>query len=97
MQHLTLEVCFGCPLTILVQRCCALLQGGNGRVNSNVYEGRKFSYRMSKMIVMLMRGRACFDFDLYHSRSLDLAEMTDKDTLWDHFVKHGQFEGRIFR
>ena len=66
-------------------------------MNSNVYEGRKFSYRMSKMIVMLMRGRACFDFDLYLSKSLDLAEMTDKDALWDHFVKHGQFEGRIFR
>ena len=46
---------------------------------------------------MLMRGPACFDFDLYRARSADLAALADQDALWGHFVRDGQFEGRVFR
>lgn len=73
------------------------LQDGEGAVNSNLYKDRKWSYRLSKAIAMLIRGPACFDFDLYHSKSADLAALTDKDELWEHFVRDGQFEGRVFR
>ena len=46
---------------------------------------------------MGIRGSACFDFDLYRSRSPDLAGLADNDQLWEHFLRDGQFEGRIFR
>jgi len=46
---------------------------------------------------MLLRGPSCFDFDFYRSKNADLAVLTDKDKLWQHFVKDGQFEGRTFR
>ncbi len=74
-----------------------LLQDGDRAVNDNLYKDRKSSYRLSKTVAMLIRGRACFDFDLYRSKSADLAALPGNDALWDHFVKDGQFEGRVFR
>ena len=62
-----------------------------------MYKSRKSSYRLSKTIAMLLRGRACFDFDLYRAKSVDLAALPDNDALWNHFVRDGQFEGRVFR
>lgn len=82
---------------VQAQQRSALLQEGGREVNSNVYRDRKPSYRLSKTIAMLIRGRACFDFDLYRSKSADLAALPDDDALWNHFVKDGQFEGRVFR
>ena len=66
-------------------------------MNSNIYRDRKSSFRLSKAITMMIRGPACFDFDLYRSKSADLAGLTDNDMLWEHFVRGGQFEGRVFR
>ncbi len=66
-------------------------------MNTNAYQDRKSSYRLSKAITMRIRGSACFDFDLYRSRSPDLAGLVDNDQLWEHFLRDGQFEGRAFR
>ena len=80
-----------------VQIRSALMQDGDGNVNRNLYRDRKSTYRLSKAITMLIRGPACFDFDLYRSKSADLAALPDNDMLWEHFVRDGQFEGRVFR
>ena len=74
-----------------------MLQDGEGGVNTNLYNDRKSSYRLSKAISMLIRGPSCFDFNFYRSKSADLAVLTDEDKLWQHFVRNGQFEGRVFR
>lgn len=74
-----------------------MLQAGSEDVNTNAYKDKKSRYRLSKAITMLIRGPACFDFDLYLSKSADLAAMTDREELWEHFVRDGQFEGRVFR
>jgi hypothetical protein len=45
---------------------------------------------------MRHRGQACFDFEMYRKRNPDLPKWGNND-LWEHFVKHGQHEGRVFR
>lgn len=72
------------------------LQGVPGAINSNDYATHRASYRLAKVLVMRLRGSACFDFEYYRSRSRDLSSWPQPQ-LWDHFVQDGQFEGRSFR
>ena len=72
------------------------LQGVPGAINSNDYATHRASYRLAKVLVMRLRGSACFDFEYYRSRSRDLSSWPHAQ-LWDHFVQDGQFEGRSFR
>ena len=71
-------------------------QGVPGAINSNDYATHRASYRLAKVLVMRLRGSACFDFEYYRSRSRDLSSWPHAQ-LWDHFVQDGQFEGRSFR
>ena len=71
-------------------------QGVPGAINSNDYATHRASYRLAKVLVMRLRGSACFDFEYYRSRSRDLSSWPQAQ-LWDHFVQDGQFEGRSFR
>ncbi len=73
-----------------------ILQGVPGAINSNDYADHRASYRLAKVLVMQLRGSACFDFEYYRSRSRDLSSWPQPQ-LWDHFVQDGQFEGRSFR
>ena len=46
--------------------------------------------------------QTCFDYAFYLRRNKDLLEQntinaSDEDTIWEHFVYHGQFEPRQFR
>ena len=65
-------------------------------MNSNEYTDRKAAFRLAKAMLMERRGGRCFDFPFYRARSKDLPPLPEPD-LWQHFVKHGQFEGRPFR
>eukprot|EP00884_Botryococcus_braunii_P001513 jgi/Botrbrau1/11362/Bobra.0038s0111.2 len=67
-----------------------------GIVNSNNYLAEKFVLRLPRMLMMVMRGRSCFDFKFYQKRSRDLQGLP-REKLWPHFVHDGQFEGRPFR
>ncbi len=40
--------------------------------------------------------RNCFDFGFYKAHNPDLPKW-GPETIWDHFVLHGQHEGRVFR
>ena len=66
-------------------------------MNSNLYKDREYAYRLSKVVALFIRGPDCFDFSLYRSKNLDLAALSDNDALWEEFVMHGQFVGRVFR
>lgn len=46
------------------------------------------------MSQMIARGSDCFNFELY--RSKNSLPFEDGTSLWNHFVQHGQFEGRTF-
>lgn len=65
-------------------------------IRENEYTAKKEQLRMAKIVGMRQRGDACFDYDLYRQRNPDLPKWGKKD-LWEHFVKHGQHEGRVFR
>lgn len=44
------------------------------------------------------RDPSCFDFSLYAEKNADLKVFGDnKEVLFEHFVKRGQFEGRPFK
>ncbi|GAB4817919.1 hypothetical protein N2152v2_004965 [Parachlorella kessleri] len=65
-------------------------------IRTNEYTAKKDYLRLIKILGMQHRGPACFDFELYRKRNPDLPKWGDQD-LWEHFVKHGQHEGRVFR
>ena len=67
-----------------------------GDIRNNEYTAKKDHLRLIKILGMRHRGPACFDFELYRKRNPDLPKWGDQD-LWEHFVKHGQHEGRVFR
>jgi hypothetical protein len=43
------------------------------------------------------RGSACFDMSFYQHSNPDLASYSRPELLWQHFLRHGQFEGRPHR
>ncbi|KAA6422349.1 MAG: hypothetical protein FRX49_07819, partial [Trebouxia sp. A1-2] len=61
---------------------------------SNAYADHMGVYRNARISVMAARGSGCFNFELY--RSKNSLPFEDGTSLWDHFVQHGQFEGRTF-
>lgn len=65
-------------------------------IRHNEYNVKKDHLRLIKILGMRHRGPACFDYALYRQRNPDLPKWGDKD-LWEHFVKFGQHEGRVFR
>ena len=66
-----------------------------GAVNSNLMTGNKLSLRMGRVIEMLLRGPACFDFKSYLKASPDL-EAWSREQVWLRFVLEDQFTGRKF-
>lgn len=67
-------------------------------VASNEYSAKREHLRRIKIISMRERGPRCFDFDYYHKRNPDLpVPPWTAANLWEHFVKDGQHEGRVFR
>ena len=71
------------------------LQKVPGAVNSNQMVGNRLSLRLGRVIEMLLRGPACFDFDSFIKASPDL-ESWSPEQLWLHFVLEDQFSGRKF-
>ena len=57
--------------------------------------GNKLSLRMGRVIEMLLRGSACFDFESYLRASPDLKAWS-REQIWLHFVLEDQFTGRKF-
>ena len=70
------------------------MQGEPANTQSNAYADHLDVYRSARMAIMLARGSNCFNFELY--RSKNELPFEDGTRLWDHFVQHGQFEGRPF-
>lgn len=70
------------------------MQGAPVTAQSNAYADHMDVYRSSRISVMTARGSGCFNFELY--RSKNSLPFEDGSSLWDHFVQHGQFEGRTF-
>lgn len=64
-------------------------------VQSNVYADHTAVYRSSRIAAMTARGSDCFNFELY--RIKNALPFEDGNSLWSHFVQHGQFEGRTFQ
>ena len=77
------------PLPILPPR-------PQGDIRDNEYTARSAHLRLIKILGMRHRGPACFDYGLYRQRNPDLPKWGEKE-LWEHFVMHGQHEGRVFR
>ncbi|KDD73356.1 hypothetical protein H632_c2260p0, partial [Helicosporidium sp. ATCC 50920] len=64
----------------------------------NEYLAKKQELRQGKVASMRRRGPACFDFEFYKARNPDLPSPPwGPAHLWEHFVEHGQHEGRVFR
>ena len=57
--------------------------------------GNKLSLRMGRILEMLLRGPACFDFNAYVKASPDL-EAWSRELIWLQFVLEDQFTGRKF-
>ena len=70
------------------------MQGESANTYSNAYAEHMAAYRSARTTMMLARGSECFNFELY--RSKNALPFDDGASLWDHYVKHGQFEGRAF-
>ena len=74
--------------------CSCGMQGEAASVQNNEYAAHTGAYRGARMSQMIARGSDCFNFELY--RAKNSLPFEDGTSLWDHFVQHGQFEGRTF-
>ena len=70
------------------------MQGISEMVQSNAYVDHTDAYRSLRKTTMTFQGSGCFNFELY--RSKNILPFQDEKSLWNHFVQHGQFEGRTF-
>lgn len=66
-----------------------------GAVNSNTLMRNPLSLRLGRVIEMLLRGPACFDFDSYLMASPDV-DASSREAIWTHFCLEDQFSGRKF-
>ena len=64
-------------------------------VRQNKYADNDDVYRYPYVYNMLIKGPGCFNFD--HYKTLNALPFEDSRSLWDHFVKYGQFDGQGFR
>ena len=70
------------------------MQGETASLQNNEYAAHIDAYRGARMSQMIARGSDCFNFELY--RAKNSLPFEDGTSLWNHFVQHGQFEGRTF-
>ena len=78
------------------ERVCKLpLQKVPGAVNSNMLMRNPLSLRLGRVIEMLLRGPACFDFESYLMASPDM-DGSSWEAIWTHFCLEDQFSGRKF-
>lgn len=63
----------------------------------NDYVTNSEEYRLQGAIMALMQGIQCFDCEYYREASQDLPPEFTCDQLFQHYINHGQFEGRSYR
>ena len=56
----------------------------------------KLALRLGRVLEMMLRGPACFDFDNYLKANPDLVALPSREHLWMQFVLEDQFIGRKF-
>ena len=64
-------------------------------MNSNTLMVNPLSLRLGRVIEMVLRGPACFDFDSYLVASPDV-DASSREAIWTHFCLEDQFSGRKF-
>ena len=70
---------------------------GLPEVHSNVYETDGAQFKLPLVLAAAAKGAACFDCPYYAQSNPDIPETFDCDALFDHYINHGQFEGRPFK
>ena len=86
----------GCSPTIMVCVILFCLQKIPGAVNSNQIRANKLAARMGRVLEMMLRGPACFDFERYLKANPDLLAVPSREHLWMQFLLEDQFNGRKF-
>ena len=74
--------------------CCR--QKSPGAVNSNQMTTNKLALRLGRVLEMMLRGPACFDFENYLKANPDLVALPSREHIWMQFVLEDQFLGRKF-
>lgn len=72
------------------------LQKSPGAVNSNQMTTNKLALRLGRVLEMMLRGPACFDFENYLKANPDLVALPSREHIWMQFVLEDQFLGRKF-
>ncbi len=71
-------------------------QKSPGAVNSNQMTTNKLALRLGRVLEMMLRGPACFDFENYLKANPDLVALPSREHIWMQFVLEDQFLGRKF-
>lgn len=63
-------------------------------VLANRYADKPAPYKLGGVLAAAAQGAACFNCDYYRKHNTDLPASFDCSAMFDHYVNHGQFEGR---
>lgn len=66
-------------------------------MHKNKYVTDAPSYKLPHVLGAAARSMACFDCPYYAAQNEDIPRSFDCLALFDHYINHGQFEGRPFR
>jgi hypothetical protein len=70
---------------------------GRPEVHKNKYVTNAAAYKLPAVLAAAAKGMQCFDCGYYAATNDDIPRSFDCLHLFDHYINHGQFEGRSFR
>ena len=70
---------------------------GRPEVHKNKYVTDAPSFKLPLVLAAAAKGMACFDCHYYAAHNEDMPRSFDCLALFDHYINHGQFEGRSFK
>lgn len=70
---------------------------GDLDITTNQWVSDPWPTKLQRIAYAQSRGPGCFDNHYYLQKNADLKVIPNALELWNHFVLHGQFEGRSHR
>jgi hypothetical protein len=70
---------------------------GRPEVHKNKYVTNAASYKLPQVLAAASKGIQCFDCPFYAAENEDIPRSFNCLALFDHYINHGQFEGRAFK